>query len=132
MANRERGEVGVEVEGAQYTLRPDFDAVCELETLTNKSFEHVLMECAEGRMSGLRACVWCLLQAHHSDEIKALKDASHWIERAGGVPTVFELVKSALDANTEPRKGGEKATNPRKAQASGIGGRSSSRPGKLV
>jgi hypothetical protein len=125
MANRERGEIGIEVEGKAYTLRPDFDAVCELEGLTNKAFEHVLMECAEGRMSGLRACVWCLLQRYHSDEIKALRDASDWIERAGGVARVYEAVQSVLKENEEPAVGGK--ANPRKARASGTGGRSSSR-----
>lgn len=127
MANRERGEVATEIDGTQYTLRPSFDAVCELETVAGKSFELVVAECFEGRLSGLRAVVWCLLQAHHGDEIKSLKDASAWIERAGGLDGVFGLVNEVLAANEEPRvEGGTTAPNPRRARA-GTGGRSSSR-----
>ena len=39
MANRERGEIGVEVEGKPYTLRPSFNAICELENITGKTIE---------------------------------------------------------------------------------------------
>jgi hypothetical protein len=116
-----------DVGGKPYTLRPDFNAVCELETLINKSFEAVLVECAEGRMNGLRACVWCLLQSHHGDEIKTLKDAGDWITNAGGVEKVYELVKSTLDANDDPAPQGAQTGRPRRARGGGTGARSSSR-----
>lgn len=102
MANREQGEVGVEVAGRRYTLRPSFDAICELEGLVDKSFEDVVSEIKAGRFSGLRAVIWCLLQDQHGAEIKTLKDASRWIEKAGGIDGVLTLINDVFELNTEP------------------------------
>jgi hypothetical protein len=130
MANRERGEVGVDVEprGKHYTLTPTFDATCQLEQLTGKSFEQALEQIAGGWLSGLRATVWCLLQEHHSDEVRTLKDASEWIEDAGGTDAVLPLVNAIVGANTEPVAEG-KTKRPRKARA-GTGGSLSLAPAK--
>lgn len=99
MANPERGEVGVTVGGKGYTLRPTFDALCELEDLVGKPL-HVLMEgIQEGRLSGVRAVVWCFLQDEHASEIKSLKDASKWIEKAGGADVVNGFLQQALGLN---------------------------------
>jgi hypothetical protein len=125
MANRERGEVGITIGDRAYTLRPTFNSVCELEGLISKSFDVVMQEINEGRLSGLRATVWCLLQEHHSEEIKTLKDAGKWVEDAGGVEKIRDLLYQSFEANTEPTTEGQKA-NPPKAQA-GTGARSSSR-----
>ena len=124
MANRERGEIGVEVEGKQYTLRPTFDSVCELENLTGgQSIDLVFGSIQQGRLSGLRATVWCLLQEHHADEIKTLKDASKWVERAGGVDVVMTHLAQLQDLNTEATEGAA-TPNPPRARA-GTGRRSS-------
>jgi hypothetical protein len=123
MANRERGEVSVEVEGKAYTLRPTFDAICELETRSGKGIEDLLADIESGRLSGLRLAIWCLLQDQHSDEIRELKDASQWIERAGGVDVIFAHLAQMRDLNTAPASGKRGTGNPRKAQA-GTGRRS--------
>lgn len=118
MANPERGEVGVMVGGKPYTLRPTFDALCELEELVGKSVDDVLQSIQQGRLSGLRAVVWCFLQDQHSQEIKTLKDASQWIERAGGVDNVLDLVHRALGLNTPELSAAKADTDdPLKAQA---------------
>lgn len=99
MANPERGEVGVTVGGKAYTLRPTFDAICELEDLVGKPL-HVLMQgITEGRLSGVRAVVWCFLQDRHAAEFRELKDASRWIEEAGGVDVVHPWIARALGLN---------------------------------
>src|SRR5678815_2721576 len=90
-----------------YTLRPTFDAVCELEGLIGKSFDVVMEEIAQGRLSGLRSCVWCLLHDSHGDEIRTLKDASEWIERAGGTGAVLAAVNAVFAANEEPAEGAD-------------------------
>jgi hypothetical protein len=93
MANQERGELGVEVEGTRYTLRPDFNALCELEDLLGKTFTETALEMSNGRPnSGLRSVIWCLLQDKHGAEIKTLKDAGQWIVRAGGAEKVMAMV----------------------------------------
>lgn len=125
MANPERGEAGVIVGGKAYTLRPTFDALCELEELVGRPVHDLLQGIEQGRLSGLRAVVWCFLQDEHSDEIKALKDASKWIEKAGGTDAVLALVHQVLKLNAPPAVAPETKANPRKAQG-GSGKRSSS------
>lgn len=126
MANRERGEVGVTVGEKAYTLRPTFDSLCELDQLTGKTIDDLYRDIDAGKLSGLRACVWCLLQDEHSDEIKTLKDASEWIERAGGPEVMLALLVQSRDLNTDVRQAGrgKAKARPRKAQA-GTGKRSS-------
>ncbi len=93
MANQERGELGVTVEGKRYTLRPDFNALCELEDLLGKTFTETALEMSNGRPNtGLRSVIWCLLQDKHGAEIKTLKDAGNWIVRAGGGEAVMAMV----------------------------------------
>lgn len=125
MANREQGEVGITVGDKVYTLRPTFDALCELEELVNKPVNELLAGIEQGRLSGLRAVVWCFLQDQHADEFKTLKDASRWIEEVGGVDQVKGLIEQALQVNAPPASKGEKTRRPRKTQA-GSGRRSSS------
>lgn len=119
MANRERGEVGVKVDDRQYTLRPTFDAICELEELTGKTLDKLFDDINAGRLSGLRSCVWCLLQDQHANEIRTLKDASEWIERAGGPEVLLARLADMRDLNTEKATNGNgsRAARPRKARA---------------
>ena len=93
MANKYRGEAAVTINGREYTLRPSFDALCELETLIDASIDAALKQVNEGRLSGLRAVVWALLHECHAQEIRTLKDASNWIEAASDAGIdVFEAV----------------------------------------
>lgn len=127
MANRERGEVSIEVGGKAYTLRPTFDAMCEFEELTGKTVDDLFEDVLKSKLSGLRAVTWCLLQDVHAAEIKTLKDASRWIDEAG-VDAVRDAVERALGLNQapEPAQGGTEApANPPDAQA-GTGEPSSS------
>lgn len=129
MANQERGELGVQVEGKRYTLRPDFNALCELEDLLGKTFTEAALEISNGRPnSGLRSVVWCLLQDRHADEIKTLKDAGAWIVKAGGADKVMVMVDElfTLVADEEEPKKAD-TVNPPAAQ-DGIGQRSSTTP----
>ncbi len=122
MANRERGEISVKVGEKDYTLRPTFDAICEYEKLTGQTPEQFFDDFDRGRFAGIRASVWCVLQDEHSDEIKTLKDASRWIEDAGGLLVVVAHLKQLRDINATPVEEGK--TNPPKARA-GTGRRSS-------
>jgi hypothetical protein len=127
MANKERGEISIGVEGKAYTLRPTFNAVCELEQLAGGGFDEVLQKVAQGWMSGMRSTVWCLLQANHSDEITTLADAGNWIERAG-TEHILAALSGVLEVNEEPAPSVKGRTvNPRKARA-GTGANSSSAP----
>ncbi len=120
MANRQRGEVGVVVDGTSYVLRPTFDSLCELEDLVDKPIDQIFKVLQEGRRSGLRAVVWCLLQDRHADAIKSLKDASAWIDAVGGEDAAIALVNRVLGVNAGEAQAGDDTANPPGAQ-SGIG-----------
>lgn len=125
MANRERGEVEVKAGEKAYTLRPTFNAICALEELVGMTLDDLYAQIGAGRMSGLRSCVWCLLQPCHADEIKTLEDAGNWIERVGTYEIMAALAKvQELNNETQTTKG-RASGNPRKARV-GTGARSSS------
>ncbi len=126
MANAERGELALMVEGVSYTLRPTFDALCELEAQVDAPINAVLQTVMEGRLSGLRAVVWALLQDSHAKEIRTLKDASRWIERAGGGDVVLDAVYKVFRLNIDEAIESS-AANPQPAQA-GTSASSSSTP----
>lgn len=129
MANQERGELGVTVGGKTYTLRPTFDAICNLEEAAGKPIAEILTGVQEGRMSGVRGMAFCLLQDKHGREIRTLKDASEWIETAGGADVVLPWLNKVLELNSEVSE--ESPAVPQSAQA-GIGERSSSAPVESV
>jgi hypothetical protein len=116
MANPERGEVGITVGGKAYTLRPTFDSLCELEDLVGKPLHELMEGIQQGRLSGVRAVTWCFLQDEHAAEIKTLKDASRWIERAGGVDAVLSAVQRALGLNVPEEAEAKTETDPPEAQ----------------
>jgi hypothetical protein len=144
MANREKGEVSIEVPALtgedkdgnpvvliaakSYTLRPTFDACCELETLTDKPVYEHINDALRGRLSAMRALVWCYLLDCHGDEVRTLKDASEWIDRAGGLSVVnAALLKLNALNGPEGEVGGDQG-NPPSAQA-GTGETPTSRRG---
>lgn len=114
MANTERGEVGIEVGGKPYTLRPTFNAVCELEELLDKDIDEVLVAINRGRLSSIRAVVWVLLQDEHAIEFPTLRHASEFVEKIG-VDRVMALLAKMFGLNFE--EVGKSNPNPPKARA---------------
>ena len=102
MANPEKGELSYTVEGVSYTLRPSFNACCQIEDLLgDRSFDEVLKQVQQGRLSGLRCVVWCVLWERHRDEIKTLEDAGTWIERVGGIDVALDLIYKLFRLNLD-------------------------------
>lgn len=120
MANRERGEVSLEVEGQPYVLVLDTNAMCELEDLLSTperpvSFVEVIQKVVNGNsMRHLRALVWAALRRHHPT--MTVKEAGDLISRAGGVQAFGEQL-NALVNSTQPDPGDVESARPRKAQA---------------
>ncbi len=125
MANEQKGEVGLEVKGKRYTLKPTFNSLCELEELTGKTFSDIATKAAKGGVSAVRQLVWAYLQEYHSGEIKTLKDAGKWISDSGGLMRVDEALRKLNTLNAEDSEPSE--GNPPEAVV-GIGERSTSKP----
>lgn len=117
MANREKGEVGVEVEGKSYLLRPTVNALCELEDLTGKTVAELATRASAGSVRAARDLLWAYLQEAHRDEFKTPKDVGVWIERAGGLDRVMKALTDVIAVNAAETSAGESA-DPPAAQAS--------------
>lgn len=123
MANKARGEIGVEVGGKHYTLRPTFDSLCELEDLLDLELDQLLIAINHGRLSSIRTVVWALLQDEHAEEFKALRDAGKFIERVG-VDKMVGLLGELFGINFPAQEAGTSTANPPKARRAGTGTRS--------
>jgi hypothetical protein len=75
MANAFLGEATARVDGKVYTLRLDFNAMCDFEERTGRDAIGVLADFEFGgktRISDLRALVHAMLLRHHPDATLAL------------------------------------------------------------
>jgi hypothetical protein len=138
MANRQKGEVSIDVDGTTYTLALTVDAMVALEEMFSTpaksvTFQDVITESDKGSIKHLRGLLWSLLQLHHPE--LGIKDISPLVQRAGGLGVFaakfMELAKSAFADPADLEALGVKAgTNPPQAQAGkkirGIGERSTS------
>jgi hypothetical protein len=99
MANQARGEASIVVEGTTYTLRPTVNAICDLEDLLGQPFAAIGDRASTGELRAMRALIWAYLQDRHGDEIKTVKDAGKWIERAGGLQQIEATLQQVTALN---------------------------------
>lgn len=117
MANRVKGEVGFEVDGEDYVLLLDFNALCDLED----DLPGLMDGTAEIRSpKAIRRVFHAGLQAHHeglTEREAGVLIQGLGLERAG------QLVKESFAASF-PEQGGKGPARPRsgpKGSPSGIG-----------
>lgn len=142
MANREKGEIDVTVEGRAYTLVLDTNAMVALETLFSTpghevTFDQVLARVNAGSVRHIRAFVWAALRRHHAEI--TVDGAGDLIHAAGGLQAFSNQLLAMVGGTTADPKdikalggggsGGSGAAdaNPPKAQPGkrrGTGGRS--------
>lgn len=123
MANRQKGEVSLSVEGQIYTFVLTIDAMVALEDMFSTpqrevTFQQVADRSIAGSVKHTRGLIWASLQEHHPD--LTLKDVSNLIQQAGGVFAFSEkLQQLQLAAAADPKDIEELGLNgnPRKAQA---------------
>jgi len=124
MANRERGEVAMEIQGQVYTLVLSTNAMCEIEELLSTpskpvTFPEVLERVNQNSVRHIRALIWGALRAHHPT--LSLVDVGNLIQEAGGL-LAFSVQLQALADSTKPdledaAEGKSGAERPRKARA---------------
>lgn len=129
MANRERGEVGMTIGSAAYTLVLNTNAMALLEDHFSRpdkevTFDQVLARVNAGSVRHIRALVWAALHQFHPTV--TIEHAGDLIQQAGGL-TGFTAQLMAMvggtQANPDDLKtlGVKPDANPRKAQAGGRG-----------
>jgi hypothetical protein len=100
-----KGDVVFEVEGVQYRMVLDFNALCDVETVLGEGV----------KMTGptaTRAVIWAGLQRHHAG--LTLTTAGDLIG-AMGMPRAAALVSEAMTASG--MIGGEESADPRQPKA---------------
>ena len=69
MANKQRGEVEVRLAGKTWTMRPTFQALCEIEGRTGVGITTLARRCHEGDFGAgpIVAVLWAGIRATHDD-----------------------------------------------------------------
>lgn len=91
MGNKHRGETDVFLNGKQYTLRPSFEALAELESITKVAIYDMLRGLNEGRgitLTAMRAGFYVGIKYATTPGSKhpSLMDIGDWIQ-ADGIPS---------------------------------------------
>lgn len=140
MANRQNGEVSIEIDGKTYTLALTIDAMVALEDAFSTptkpmTFQEVIDRSDAGSIKHLRGLLWAVLQAHHP--AITIKDVSPLVQKAGGLGAItLKLMELAKSTQVDPKDlealGIKSGANPPQAQdddkTSGTGGNSTSAP----
>lgn len=122
MANSQKGERSVELNGKIYTLALTFTSMATLEGQFGKTFTEISQLAGGGSMTHVRAMLWALLQRHHPEIT---------IEDAGNLFTLSDLDDltalmgmSARASAPDPRdlpSGASSKKNPTRARAKSTG-----------
>ena len=128
MANAQKGEIAVELDGQTYTLALTLNAMVDVETLLDLSFDEVISRAAtKGSATHLRALIWAMLRKHHP---------TITLEAAGELVTGMNLgllarmIGRVVTASGPDPKDVPKTKNPTSARpvAGGTGASSTSPP----
>lgn len=115
MANRFKGEATVEADGRTYTLRCDFNAMCEFEEQTGEDALAVFEKFETGKVSvkAMRAMMWAFMQHHHPDA--TLQDAGDLL--SVNVDCLRDVIKASSPAESEAAELGNGKSKPKKGRA---------------
>lgn len=129
MANKERGDVDLEINGRHYKLRLDLNALCELEGALSTdtktvTFEQALRLVERRQVLAVRAMLWAALLLNHP--AITLRQAGDLMQEMGGISGIEQKLQAAVAASMPTPEDREGKANPPKARRSGRGGPSSS------
>lgn len=85
MANAMRGETDIMLAGREYTLRPTFNALCELENKTGSGLFELAKRFDEGRFTlhDIASVIWSGIRAGGCAEPPAFETVGEWIAVQG-------------------------------------------------
>lgn len=104
MANRERGEASIDIDGKPYTMVLSLNAMAAVEELFSEpgkevTFEQVSNRADAGSIRHVRGLIWGVLQDHHPE--LTVENVGLLVQRAGGLG-VFTLKLAELAASAAP------------------------------
>ena len=121
MANAERGEASVVVNGTSYTLKLSMNAAAEMQSRRNERLATTLAAVGGGDVIAIRDFVFALLQKFHGDAITTVEQAGDFMDEAG--EALGESIAALMQVNAPP----EGAENPPGAQPTTVSKRSASK-----
>lgn len=101
MANIEKGEVEVLVDGKPYTLKVGMNAAAILQHRHKKSIGALLREAEDFDFVSIRALVWLLLQKYHAQEFRTEESVGDFMDEGGGVKLFLTAIQKLAEANVE-------------------------------
>lgn len=136
MANREKGEIDLDINGTTYTLAPSNDALVSAETLMSKErgeempISAILIGAQRGSLSCCRALLWGMLKRHHPTMTPS--GTLDLITAAGGISALSNQLNALMEQSSPDQKDldalGVKARPPKaRAQTVGTGASSTSK-----
>ncbi|SNT76712.1 GTA-gp10 family protein [Paracoccus seriniphilus] len=110
MSNRFLGEATAELHGRRYTLRCDFNAMCEFEDATGKDALATFEAFEAGKVSvkDMRAIMWSFMLHHHPDA--TLKEAGELL--SADVDVLMKVIKAASPSRAEAAELGNAPAGP--------------------
>jgi hypothetical protein len=113
MANRFLGEVTVEAAGKTWTLRCDFNAMCEFEEAAGKGAMDTFAQFEGGGAStaDMRLMMWAFLRRHHPEV--TLQEAGDVLSEDASV--LIKVIASAMPDPEEVAASGKPAVRKKKA-----------------
>lgn len=123
MANRHRGQAGIEVDGKVYLLVFDINSLCEVEYILDQSTEAILRSLVRSPpFHVVRALLWGGLRTHHPEV--DLQGAGRIMEQIGGVGPSLDAVGEAMKSSFPDAEVADGEASPRKGARAGTGRRS--------
>jgi hypothetical protein len=129
LANAEKGELSMTVDGKRYILTLVTRSMVELEDVTGG---RTFLQCWEGiqtrkSLKDICCVLWTALRARHKEIATEAPDAitqiADFIDRAGGLEPITEQLTALLRLHTQPKElqdGGGMTARPPDAAASSI------------
>lgn len=121
MANRERGEITIDVNGTSYTLVFNTSAMLAAEELASTpqkevTWDQILARISAGSVRMLLILLWAMLRKYHPDT--TLEDVQRLIDDAGGLTPMKAIIERAHESATADPKDVQALKRPPAAQGS--------------
>lgn len=99
MANSQRGEVSLLLGGKEYTLRPTFEALCELEARTRVSLPDLVMDLQMGNPSlmKLSLIIWSGIWGFNKESSPSINEVGEMVVTDGLVNVLEQGVDQDED-----------------------------------
>jgi len=120
MANEQRGEVSIKLNDKEYTMRPTFEALCELENRLNTTIPQLIVDLQTGIVSikAVATIIWAGIWGYNKEEAPSIIEVGEMVVSDGMINIIGRGVED--DVETGPIVGfliyGATGKNPTEAK----------------